>query len=354
MTSTQTQPTASSVGPGPAQPVPTPHPAALTVAATLAFVGAAASIGGLFPDFWDKGTFALVDLTGALAQQLVFAVALFVVGAALLSRRTSTSGAAALAVIVAIGMQPRVVDVATIAERNGPRGGTGFSLVVGGFVLALVAAVIAATIELRPRSWSLRGRARGWATVAAFFGFAAAVGYVMSPFSASAGRVSGLSFSFGSPLEGIGGPRALWAAILVVVLLAVVPSTSIAVGRGIGIGLAFGLLGALGGIAAFRLGEAFGTSGTEFARVDAAEGTWTLLAAGGATLLVVFAGLFAGRAPRPKPQRTPPPEHEAQPVPALEGSPPDVAPPDVDAVSDASTPVGEVTEPALEVPGEPA
>jgi hypothetical protein len=275
------------------------HPAALIVAATLAFVGAAATIGGLFPDFWDKGTFALVDQTGALAQQLVFAASLLAVGAALLSRRTSTGGAAALAVIVAVGMQPRVVDIATIADRNGPRGGTGFSLVIGGFVLALAAAVIAASIELRPRSWSVRGGARGWATLAAVFGFAAAVGYAMSPFSAPVGRASAFSFSFGSPFEGIGGPRSLWAAILVVVLLAVVPPSSVAVGRGIGIGLAFGLLGALGGIAAFRLGVAFGTSGTEFADVDGAEGTWTLLAAGGATLLMVFAGLFAGRTRAP-------------------------------------------------------
>ena len=282
-----------------AQPQTAQHPAALIVAATLAFVGAAATIGGLFPDFWDKGTFALVDQTGALAQHTVFAASLFVVGAALLSRRTSTGGAAALAVIVAVGMQPRVVDIATIADRNGPRGGTGFSLVIGGFVLALAAAVIAASIELRPRSWSVRGGGRGWATLAAVFGFAAAVGYAMSPFSASVGRASAFSFSFGSPLEGIGGPRSLWAAILVVVLLAVVPPTSVAVGRAIGIGLAFGFLGGLGGIAALRLGVAFGNSGTEFAHVDGAEGTWTLLAAGGATLLVVFAGLFAGRTRTP-------------------------------------------------------
>jgi hypothetical protein len=297
MTSAETQPTPT--------PSPTQHPAALIVAATLAFVGAAATIGGLFPDFWDQGTFALVDLTGVFAQQAVFAASLLAVGAALLSRRTSTGGAAALAVIVAIGMQPRVVDVATIADHDGPRGGTGFSLVVGGFVLAIIAAIIAAVIELRPRAWSQRGGARGWATLAAVFGFAAAVGYAMSPFSASVGRVSAFSFSFGSPLEGIGGPRALWAAILVVVLLAVVPPTSVAVGRGIGIGLAFGLLGALGGIAAFRLGEALGTSGTEFAHVDGAEGTWTLLAAGGATILVAFAGLLAGRTRRPKPATIP-------------------------------------------------
>jgi len=291
------------------------HPAALIVAATLAFVGAAATIGGLFPDFWDKGTFALVDQTGALAQHAVFAASLLAVGAALLSRRTSTGGAAALAVIVAVGMQPRVVDIATIADRNGPRGGTGFSLVIGGFVLAFAAAVIAASLELRPRSWSVRGGARVWATLAAVFGFAAAVGYAMSPFSASVSRSSVFSFAFGSPFEGIGGPRSLWAAILVVVLLAVVPSTSVAVGRAIGIGLAFGLLGALGGIAAFRLGVVFGTSGTEFARVDGAEGTWTLIAAGGATLLVVFGGLFAGRSRRPKPAPIPKP-------PAAEQTPP--------------------------------
>lgn len=311
MTNTETQPT-------PTTP-PTQHPAALIVAATLAFVGAVASIGGVFPDYWDRGTFALVDQTGALAQQVVFAASLLAVGAALLSRRTSTSGTAALAVIVAIGMQPSVVDVATITDRNGPRGGTGFSLVVGGFVLALIAAVIAATIELRPRTWSLRGGARGWTTLAAFFGFAAGLGYAMEPFVASVDRHSAPFFSFGSPLEGIGGPRSLWAAILAVVLLTVVPPASVAVGRGIGIGLAFGLLGALGGIAAFRLGEAFGTSGTEFAHVDGAEGTWTLLAAGGATLIVVFAGLLVGRTRRHKPG--PPPVSASEPVLVTDAAP---------------------------------
>ena len=340
MTDTEIQPTPTT----PATQLPAAqHPAALIVAATLAFVGAAATIGGVFPDFWDKGTFALVDQTGALAEQAVFAVSLLATGAALLSRRTSKSGAAALAVIVAIGMQPRVVDISTITDHHGPRGGTGFSLVVGGFVLALIAAVIAATIELRPRSWSLRGGARGLATLAAFFGFASAVGYAMSPFSASVSGMSALSFSFGSPLEGTGGPRSLWAAILVVVLLAVVPPTSVAVGRGIGIGLAFGLLGALGGIAAFRLGEAFGTSGTEFAHVGGAEGTWTLLAAGGATLLVVFAGLVAGRTRRPSR------EPDAAPVLVKES-----VPPATESVTGTPMPSDEPKELATEEPDGPA
>ncbi len=290
-----------SVAPEPvAPPAAAHHPAALIVAGTLAFVAAAATIGGLFPDFWDSGTFALVELTGPLAQQLVFAASLFAVGVALLSRRTSAAGAAGAAVVVLIGLQPRVVDVVTLTDERGPRGGAGFSLTVGGFVLALVAAALAAAVELRPRAWTLRGGARAWTTFAALFGFAAAVGYTMEPFQASVSRRSPFFFSYGSPFETIGGPRSLWVAVLVVVLLAVVPPTSVAVGRSIGVGLAFGLLGAMGGITALRLGETFGTSSTDFTGVGGAEGTWTFLAASGATLLAVFGGLAAGRGRIPR------------------------------------------------------
>ncbi len=296
MTDTPTEPPAPAAPPLPIEPRPVPHhPAALVVAATLSFVAAAATIGGLFPDFWDSGTFALVDLTGPLAQHLVFAVSLFAIGVALLSRRTSTAGAAAAVVVVATGLQPRVVDVVTLADDHGPRGGAGFSLTVGGFVLAVAAAALAAAIELRPRAWSLCAGARTWTTFAALFGFAASVGYAMEPFQASVSRRSPFFFSYGSPLEAIGGPRSLWAAVLVIVLLTVVPPTSVAVGRSIGVGLAFGLLGAMGGIAALRLGETLGTSATEFTGVGGAEGTWTFLAASGATLLVVLGGLAAGR-----------------------------------------------------------
>jgi hypothetical protein len=273
------------------------HPAALIVAATLFFVAAAGTIGGLFPDFWDHGTFALVDLTGPLAHQVVFALSCFAIGIALLSRRTSAGGAAAAAVVVVVGLQPRVVDLVTLADQRGPRGGAGFSLTAGGFLLALVAAALAASVELRPRAWSLRGGARVWTTFAALFGFAAAVGYAMEPFQASVSRRSPFFFSYGSPLEVIGGPRSLWAAVLVIVVLTVVPPTSVAVARAIGVGLAFGLLGALAGIAAARLGEVLGTSSTEFTGVGGAEGTWTFLAAGGATLLAVFGGLLAGKRP---------------------------------------------------------
>jgi hypothetical protein len=310
------------------------HPAALIVAATLSFVAAAATIGGLFPDFWDHGTYALVDATGPLAQEAVFAASLLMIGVALLSRRTSTSGAAAAAVVVTIGMQPRVVDVVTLVDDRGPRGGTGFSLVIGGFVLALAAAIIAASVELRPRAWSLRGGARGWTTLAALFGFATAVGYAMEPFTASVGERSPLAFAYGSPFESIGGPRSLWAAILVVVLLTVVPPTSVAVGRAIGVGLAFGLLGSLGGIAAGRLGEALGTSATEFVRVGGAEGTGTFLAAGGATLLVVFGGLATGRR---RPPRT---------VPVT-----DTAPAAVEAATDGPIPTEAPAASALEPEG---
>jgi hypothetical protein len=332
--------------PAPASPAPasTPapratahHPAALIVAATLSFVAAAATIGGLFPDFWDSGTFALIDLTGPLAQQLVFAASFFAIGVALLSRRTSTAGAAAAAVVVVVGLQPRVVDIVTLADDRGPRGGAGFSLTVGGFVLALAAAALAAAIELRPRAWSLRGSARAWATFAALFGFATAVGYAMEPFRASVSSRSPFFFAYGSPFEAIGGPRSLWAAVLVVVVLTVVPPTSVAVGRAIGVGLAFGLLGALGGIAALRLGETFGTSGTEFTGVGGAEGTWTFLAAAGATLLVVLGGLAAGRRRTPRRRNRPPgaaPDAPTEPAPVL--ATPDGAPdPGADARADA-------------------
>ncbi len=219
----------------------------------------------------------------------MFAAALIVGGGMLLGKRSAPTGGALLAVVVAVGMQPRVVDTVRLGDSSGPRAGTGFALLTAGFVLALVATVIGAFVVLRPRDWALRGGARLLAVLAALAGFGAAVGYGMNPFSVDGRRHS---IGFGSPLGPL--PRQLWAALLVVVLLTVVPPAAVAVGRRIGSGLALGLLFAIGGIAAFRVGEIYGTIDGHDTGFSGAEGTWTFLAAGGAALIMTFAGLAGG------------------------------------------------------------
>ncbi|HEY8217262.1 MAG TPA: hypothetical protein VIH82_09015, partial [Acidimicrobiia bacterium] len=220
------------------------HSAALIVAATLAFVAAALTVGALFPDYWDKPALALVDQTGPLAQTVVFAIAMLVGGALLLGGRSAPVGAAMLLVVVAVGAQPRVVDAVRLSETPGTKAGTGFALVSAGFVLALVSAIIGALVTLRPRAWAMRGGARFLGALALLTGFGAAVGYGMNPFEGPRG------VAFGSPLTPL--PRQLWAALLVVVVVSVVPAAAIAAGGRLGTGLALGLLFGIGGIAALR------------------------------------------------------------------------------------------------------
>jgi hypothetical protein len=280
--------------------------AALIVAATLAFVGAAISIGALFPDYWDAPSFALLDDTASLAQTAVFAGALLVGGVLLLVRPSAAIGSAMLVVVVGFGLQPRVDDIATLADGNGPRAGTGFSLITAGFVLGIIAAVLGACVALRPRTWSMLGGARPLAVLAAVFGFAAAVGYAMNPFTIDGGGNLPFDLSGGSPLDASdpSSARYLWAAVLVVVLLAVVPPVAVAVSGRIGAGLALALLFGIGGIAALRLGAIYGSSEVAGRRVSVdlagAEGTWTFLAAGGAVLIVTWFGLAAGGVRRPR------------------------------------------------------
>jgi len=280
--------------------------AALIVAATLAFVGAAITVGGLFPDYWDAPSFALIDDTGSLARTAVFAGALVVGGVLLLARRSTPIGSAMLVVVIAFALQPRVHDIMTLAEVDGPRAGTGFSLITAGFVLGFFAAVLSAVVALRPRSWSVLGGARPLAVLASLFGFAAAVGYAMNPFSVELGRSSSLDVSGGSPLDASDptSARYLWAAVLVVVLLAVLPPIAVSVGGRIGSGLGLGLLFGMGGIAAVRLGAIYGSIEVAGRRpavdLEGAEGTWTFLAAAGAVLVVTWFGLAAGGMRRPR------------------------------------------------------
>jgi hypothetical protein len=327
------------------------HSAALVVAATLAFVGAALTIGALFPDYWDAPHLSLFDETGPLAQNVVFAAALMVGGGLLLGKRSAPTGGALLAVVVAIGLQPRVVDTVRLGESSGPRAGTGYALLTAGFVLALVAAVIGAFVVLRPRDWALRGGARLLAVLAALAGFGAAVGYGMTPFSLDRVRNP---LGFGSPL----GPlsRQLWAALLVVVLLTVVPPAAVAVGRRIGSGLALGLLFAIGGIAAFRVGVIYGTIGGHDTGFSGAEGTWTFLAAGGAALIMTFAGLAGGSrsastaAPAAVSTAPPPPPMAPTPVAMPEEAAEPVVVPDASAVDDSSPDDAPPEPPAPEPP----
>jgi hypothetical protein len=280
--------------------------AALIVAATLAFVGAAITIGALFPDYWDAPSFSLIDDTASLAQTAVFAGALVLAGVLLLARRSAPIGSGMLVVVVAFGLQPRVDDIVTLADTNGPRAGTGFSLITAGFVLGLFAAVLSSFVALRPRSWSMLGGARPLAVLASLFGFAAAVGYTMNPFTIGIGGDLSFDLSGGSPLDTSdpNSARFLWAAVLVVVLLAVLPPLAVAVGGRIGTGLALGLLFGIGGIAALRLGAIYGSSeiagrGSSVS-LEGAEGTWTFVAAGGAVLIVTWFGLAAGGVRRPR------------------------------------------------------
>jgi len=287
--------------------------AALIVAATLSFVGAALTVGAIFPDYWDKPPIALADQTGLLAQTVVFAVALLVAGALLLGARAAQVGAAMLAIVVAVAIEPRVVDAVRLSDSTGPKAGTGFALVTAGFVLALVSATLGAIVTLRPRAWTMQGGARFLGGLAALTGFGAAVGYGMNPYEVDARR---FTIGFGSPLDPL--PRQLWAALLVVVVLTVVPPIAIAVGGRLGTGLALGLLFAIGGIAALRVGTIYGRIDGEDYGYSGAEGTWTFLAAGGAALIMTFAGLAAGAGrSRPRAGTSPLPESATAPVPPV-------------------------------------
>jgi hypothetical protein len=328
---------------------PPRHSAALIVAATLAFVGAALTVGALFPDYWDAPPLALIDQTGPLAQTAVFAGALLVAGALMLGARSAAIGAAMLGVVVAVSLQPRVVDVVRVSESSGPKAGTGFALVTAGFVLALASALLGAVVELRPRAWGLDGGARALAALGALAAFGAAVGYGMNPFVRGVGR---LSVTYGSPLAPV--PRELWAALLVVVVVTVVAPVAVAVGGRLGTGLMLGLLFAVGGIAAFRLGTVFGTVAGHDTGVSGAEGTWAFVAAGGAALILGFAGLAAGggrrRRARPRPAVPAPvaaPAQPARPDAATSAAPepavPEPAP--VDAPSGATGEPAETEEP---------
>jgi len=335
-----------------AQPAaPHRHSAALIVAATLCFVAAALTVGALFPDYWDTPELALWDQTGLLAPTLVFAAGLLFAGGLLLVTGSAPVGAAMLLVMVLVAVQPRVDDAMRLTESSGPKAGTGFALVTAGYVLALVSMVLAALVALRPRAWALLGGARFLATLAVLTGFGAAVGYGMNPFKVD--TVEGAT-GFGTPLDPL--PRQLWAALLVVVVLTVVPAIAVAVGGRLGTGLAFGLLFAVGGIVAFRIGTVYGTVDGRDTGFGAAEGTWTFIAAGGAALIMTFAGLAAGA---PKGRRTrrarefqpvsatvpPPPEADVPTEPIVAGDDPaaiieapgDDAGPVSDAPSDEAT-----------------
>ncbi len=311
MTDAPTLPSTPAVSAAPADPAPR-NSAALIVAATLAFVGAAITIAALFPDYWDAPSFSLVDDTASLAHVVVFAAALVLAGALLLHRRSAPIGAAMVVVAVAFELQPRVEDVVTLTGSDGPRAGTGFSLVTAGLVLGIFAAVLSALVTLRPSQWTMLGGARPLAIVAALFGFAAAVGYAMNPFTISLGGDFGLDVTGGSPLDTSDpvSSRYLWAGVLVIVLLTVLAPVAVSVGGRIGSGLALGLLFGIAGIAALRLGAIYGTSEVAGRRtavaLDGAEGTWTFLAAGGAVLIVTWFGLAAGGVRRPRAASMPP------------------------------------------------
>jgi hypothetical protein len=303
----------------------------LIVAATLAFVGAALTVGALFPEYWHTPPLALVDQTGPLAQTVVFAAALLVAGALLLGARSAPIGTAMLVVVVAVGIEPRVADAVRLSDSSGPRAGTGFALVSAGFVLALVSVVIGSIITLRPRAWALHGGARPLAGLAVLVGFGAAVGYGMNPYEVSARRVS---IAFGSPLDPL--PRQLWAALLVVVVLTVVPAAAVAVGARLGMGLALGLLFAIGGIAALRVGNIYGTIDGHDTGYGGAEGTWTFLAAGGAALIMTFAGLAAGAGrSTPRSAAPAPPAADAPTEPAVELPAPPPSPDEPEAEVEA-------------------
>ena len=284
-------------------------------------------------------------------------------GGLLLGKRSAPTGGALLAVVVAIGMQPRVVDTVRLGESSGPRAGTGYALLTAGFVLALVAAVIGAVVVLRPRDWGLRGGARPLAVLAALAGFGAAVGYGMNPFSVDSGRASG---RVRQPARGdsrrqccrasSGRHCSSWCCSR-----SCHRSRSPS-GAGSDPGLALGLLFAIGGIAAFRVGEIYGTIGGRDTGFSGAEGTWTFLAAGGAALIMTFAGLAGGGRSAPvvgarsaQPETAPPPMVRRRSPVTAEATEPVVVPDatTVDEVSDdASDESGDAsTPPAAPAPG---
>jgi hypothetical protein len=263
------------------------------VAGVAVLVGAVLTVVSLFSDYYED--FPVTRrLPGQLWFFLLYAAGVAVAGLLLVAmRRTQATGAAALVVIVTTFAGERVLAVYNVAfpERGA---GPGFSLDFAGFVLVIVAAVVALGGVIVAGDlhgpWRLvtPGRA-GLAAVAAVAGFVTAVGYGLNP-SRVAVEVPG-GFGQGTPL--IASPRSLWAQLLVVVALTAWPAIAVLARRPIAAGLTLGLLSFVAAEAGYRLLSATTKILGRDPQVDAIEGTWVLLIGGTALVAVLGARLLS-------------------------------------------------------------
>lgn len=271
------------------------------VAGVLALVAGLLVIASAFPDYGSDYN-PDSDLTELLGFLIAAGTGIMAAGVMLIfgRQRVAIAGSVAAAALALLFLsQPINAMFNEIDDSSTPA--AGFWLQIIGFGLLIVAAVVAALSRLRPLmhrdEWRLEGRAR-LVSVVAFFSFATAVGYGMNPIADRDG-------AYGSPLDPY-FPRAFWSQIIVVVALALLPvlaATSRRWGVTAGITVAY-----LTFVLAWNLDNLL------YVYVDAhhekaIEGTWTFLAAGSGTVLLLLWCLTRPRSsspPRRGTRRSPP------------------------------------------------
>jgi hypothetical protein len=260
-------------------------PLAPRIAGVLSLVAAALLVVGVFPAYDSDGE-SLVDLPGQAASNVSFtaaiALGLLLCGILLVRSRKPAVGAAGLIVIVATSFNFFWSDIGLVLEPNGLQAHAGLWVTQAGVVCMLVAAVLASVTTLGSLldrgSYQLSGN-RVLAAAAAFTGVASGVGIALNAFADREGPFGGLIVP--------DFPRELWAELLALVVLSVVPLLVVVTRRrdvavGLGFGFAIAILG-------YNLGNLL-YAYVDDSNVHAIEGTWTFLAASLASLvLIVFA-----------------------------------------------------------------
>lgn len=265
----------------PDQTVPR-RPLAPRVAGALSLLAAVLLVVGVFPTYDSEGE-SLVDVPGQAASNVGFtaaiALGLLLCAILLVRSRKPALGAAGLIVIVATSFNFFWSDIGLVLEPNGLQAHAGLWVTQAGVGCMLVAAVLASVTTLGSLldrdSYRLSGN-RVLAAAAAFMGLASGVGIAMNAFADREGPFAGLIFpSF---------PRELWAELLALVVLSVVPLLVVVTRRrDVAVGLGFGFAIA---ILAYNLSNLL-YAYVDDSNVHAIEGTWTFLAASLASLVLL-------------------------------------------------------------------
>lgn len=249
--------------------------------------GSMLTLAAIFPSY-DSGGLAVHDVTGLFCRFIVLVLGLALAGVLLVLPRHRIVGATSLIVLAVTLSGYYVTDLSQYWQTQGPEARAGIWLAQVGYLLFVVGAVFAALALLgslwSTPDWSIRGRVP-LAGAAAFTGFATAVGYALEPWQDSTGTSGSDLFS---------SSRVLWATILVVIALSVLPYAAVAARRrAVAGGITLGLFIMIVATAAYRLLFVYGSISGKPSTLTAIEGTWMFLAAGLAMLLILGYRLLA-------------------------------------------------------------